>query len=254
MVTQSPSDQPSEPLILPPRLTLRHALFLDFDGTLVDIAQRPSAIAVPGDLPALLMRLQIFLGGAVAIVSGRPLADLVSYLAPADLDIIAEHGALVKRRGRPSPEPEVVWPDSWQIRLERFLHDHAGAELEYKTSSIAVHFRRAPDAHNEALQLLTTLREEAPGGAEILPAKMAFELKLTSVNKGKAIGDLMEEEPYRQRIPVFAGDDVTDEPGFAAVTAMGGIALPVDSVFAGEPRLLRDWLAREIGIKGEAAA
>jgi len=254
MVTQSPSDQSSEPLILPPRLTLRHALFLDFDGTLVDIAERPSAIVVPRDLPALLMRLQIFLGGAVAIVSGRPLVDLVSYLAPADLDIIAEHGASVKRRGKPVPEPEVIWPDSWQIRLERFLHDHPGTELEYKTSGITVHFRRAAEAQDEALRLLTTLMSEAPGGAEILPAKMAFELKLTPANKGKAIADLMEEEPYRQRIPIFAGDDVTDEPGFAVVKALGGVPLPMDKAFQSEPRRLRDWLASEIGIKGEAAA
>lgn len=254
MVTQSPSEQSSEPLPQPPRLTLRHALFLDFDGTLVDIAERPSAIVVPRDLPALLMRLQIFLGGAVAIVSGRPLVDLVSFLAPADLDIIAEHGALVKRRGKPVPDPEVVWPDSWQIRLERFLHSHPGTELEYKTSSVTLHFRRAADAHDEAFRLLTTLLSEAPGGAEILPAKMAFELKLTPVNKGRAIGDLMEQEPYRLRIPIFAGDDVTDEPGFAAVKALGGMALHVDEVFDGEPRLLRDWLAQEIGMKGDAAA
>jgi len=254
MVTQSPSDQPSEPLLLPPRLTLRHALFLDFDGTLVDIAERPNAIVVPPDLPALLMRLQIFLGGAVAIVSGRPLADLVSFLAPADLDIIAEHGALVKRRGKPAPEPEMVWPESWQVRLQRFLHEHPGTELEYKTSGITVHFRRAAEAEDEALRLLTTLLSEAPGGAEILPAKMALELKLTPANKGKAIADLMEEEPYRQRLPIFAGDDVTDEPGFAVARALGGVALPMDDAFQSEPRRLRDWLAAEIGIKGEAAA
>jgi trehalose 6-phosphate phosphatase len=254
MVTQSPSEQPSEQLILPPRLTLRHALFLDFDGTLVDIAERPSAIVVPCDLPALLMRLQIFLGGAVAIVSGRPLADLVSYLAPADLDIIAEHGALVKRRGKPVPEPEMVWPDSWRIPLERLLHDHPGTELEYKTSGITVHFRRAVEAQDEVSRLLDMLLSEAPGGAEILPAKMALELKLTPANKGKAIADLMEEEPYRRRIPIFAGDDVTDEPGFAAVKALGGVPLRMDKAFQSEPRGLRDWLASEIGIKGEAAA
>lgn len=237
-----------------PRLTLRHALFLDFDGTLVDIAERPSAIVVPRDLPALLMRLQIFLGGAVAIVSGRPLTDLVSFLAPADLDIIAEHGAVVKRRGKPVPEPEVIWPESWQILLERFLHDHPGTEVEYKTSGITVHFRRAAAAQDEASRLLSALMSEAPGGAEILPAKMAIELKLTPANKGKAIADLMEDEPYRRRIPIFAGDDVTDEPGFAVVKALGGVPLAMDKAFQSEPRGLRDWLASEIGIKGEAAA
>lgn len=254
MVTPSPSDQPSQAPPRPPRLTLRHALFLDFDGTLVDIAERPSAIDVPTDLPAMLMRLQIFLGGAVAIVSGRPLDDLLSYLGPADLDIIAEHGAVVKRRGKPAPAPEAVWPDSWRIRLRGFLGGHPGAEIEYKTSSIAVHFRLAPEAANEALRVLTALLSEAPAGAEILPAKMAFELKLSPVNKGQAITDLMKVEPYRRRIPVFAGDDVTDEPGFDAVKAMNGVALPVDRAFNGQPRLVRAWLAREIGINGEAAA
>lgn len=254
MVTQSPSDQLSQTLPKPPRLTLRHALFLDLDGTLIDIAERPSAIVVPRDLPALLMRLQIFLGGAVAIVSGRPLGDLLAYLAPADLDIIAEHGAVVKRRGKPAPTPEAIWPESWQNRLQSFLDDHPAAEIEYKTSSIALHFRREPDAANAASRLLNALVSEAPAGAEILPAKMAFELKLSPVNKGQAIIDLMKVEPYRRRIPVFAGDDVTDEPGFAAVQAMNGVALPVDRAFGGEPRLVRAWLAREIGIKGEAAA
>lgn len=254
MVTQSPSDQPSQTLHKPPRLTLRHALFLDLDGTLVEIAERPSAIVVPRDLPALLMRLQIFLGGAVAIVSGRPLGDLLSYLAPADLDIIAEHGAVVKRRGKPAPKPEAIWPGSWQDRLRNFLHDHPAAEVEYKTSGIALHYRRAPEAGNAAFQILTTLVSEAPAGAEILPAKMAYELKLSPVNKGQAIIDLMKVEPYRRRVPVFAGDDVTDEPGFAAVKAMNGVALPVDRAFGGEPRLVRAWLAREIGVTGEAAA
>ncbi|QIG49611.1 trehalose-phosphatase [Nordella sp. HKS 07] len=254
MVTQSPADQPSQTLLKPPRLTLRHALFLDLDGTLIDIAERPSAIVVPRDLPALLMRLQIFLGGAVAIVSGRPLGDLLVYLAPADLDIIAEHGAVVKRRGKPAPAPEAIWPESWQSRLQSFLDDHPAAEIEYKTSSIALHFRREPDAADAASRLLKDLVSEAPAGAEILPAKMAFELKLSPVNKGQAIIDLMKVEPYRRRIPVFAGDDVTDEPGFAAVRAMNGVALPVDRAFGGEPRLVRAWLAREIGIKGEAAA
>ena len=160
----------------------------------------------------------------------------------------------MKRRGKPAPAPEAIWPESWQSRLQSFLDDHPAAEIEYKTSSIALHFRREPDAADAASRLLNDLVSEAPAGAEILPAKMAFELKLSPVNKGQAIIDLMKVEPYRRRIPVFAGDDVTDEPGFAAVRAMNGVALPVDRAFGGEPRLVRAWLAREIGIKGEAAA
>lgn len=254
MVTQSPSKRSSEVRPSPPRLTLRHALFLDFDGTLIDIAESPSAITVPRDLPALLMRLQIFLGGAVAIVSGRPLADLVSYLAPADLDIIAEHGAVVKRRGTPAYQPQAIWPESWQARLAQFTADYPHAEVERKTYSIALHFRRAPEAEHDAFNLLTVLAGEATGGFDILPAKMAFELKLATMSKGKAITALMLEEPFRRRVPVFVGDDVTDEDGFAAVAAMGGMGLRVDEAFGGQPQNVRAWLAREIKTQGDAAA
>lgn len=254
MVTQSPSKRPVPANGKPPRLTSRHALFLDFDGTLIDIAESPSAIDVPRDLPALLMRLQIFLGGAVAIVSGRPLSDLQSYLAPADLDIIAEHGAVLKRRGASVSPPQSAWPDDWHSRIAQFLLDHPQAEVEHKAYSLALHFRRAPEAEHDALDLLNLLASETSGGFEILPAKMAFELKLATLSKGKAITDLMTREPYRRRVPVFAGDDVTDEDGFVAVKAMGGVALRVDNAFGGEPRRVRAWLARDIKTQGEAAA
>jgi trehalose 6-phosphate phosphatase len=200
------------------------------------------------------MRLQVLLGGAVAIVSGRPLADLLSYLAPADLDFVAEHGAVIKRRGSPAHPPQAAWPEAWDERLAQFLAGHPHAEVERKAYSIALHFRRAPQAEHDALNLLRVLASEASGGFEILPAKMAFELKLTTMSKGKAITELMSEEPFRRRIPVFAGDDVTDEDGYIAVKAMGGIALPVDEAFGGEPQRVRAWLAREIKTQGEAAA
>jgi trehalose 6-phosphate phosphatase len=254
MVTQSPSQRTAPPKVTPPRLTPRHALFLDFDGTLIDIAPSPSAITVPRELPALLMRLQILLGGAVAIVSGRPLADLKAYLAPADLDTVAEHGAVIKRRGGSAHPPQAAWPEAWNERLAQFLATHPHTEVERKAYSIALHFRRAPDAEHDALNLLRLFASEAPGGFEILPAKMAYELKLTTMSKGKAITELMSEDPFRRRVPVFAGDDVTDEDGFIAVKEMGGIPLRVDEFFGGEPRRVRAWLAREIKTRGEVAA
>ncbi|MGE3871762.1 MAG: trehalose-phosphatase [Parvibaculaceae bacterium] len=254
MVKQSPSQRAMPENVAPPRLTRRHALFLDFDGTIIDIAPSPSAVTVPRELPAVLMRLQILLGGAVAIVSGRPLTDLQSYLTPADLDIVAEHGAVIKRRGSAAHPPQAAWPDAWSERLAQFLAAHPDAEVERKAYSIALHFRRAPAAEHDALNLLRLFASEASGGFEILPAKMAFELKLTTMSKGKAITGLMSEEPFSRRVPVFAGDDVTDEDGFVAVEAMGGIALRVDEVFGGEPRRVRAWLAREIKTQGEAAA
>lgn len=254
MVTQSPSQDPVPKGIVLPRLTSRHALFLDFDGTLIDIAPSPHAIIVPSELPALLMRLKLLLGGAVAIVSGRPLADLQSYLAPADLDMVAEHGAVMRRRGSSAHSPQAAWPESWNERIAQFLAGHPGTEVEHKAYSIAVHFRRAPEAQHDALNLLRLFACEAPGGFEILPAKMAFELKLSTMSKGKAITELMSQEPFRRRVPVFAGDDVTDEDGFIAVTAMGGVALRVDEVFGGEPERVRAWLAREVKTRGGVAA
>ena len=104
------------------------------------------------------------------------------------------------------------------------------------------------------MNLLRLFASETSGGFEIIPAKMAFELKLSTMSKGKAITELMSEEPFRRRVPVFAGDDVTDEDGFIAVTAMGGVALRVDEVFGGEPARVRAWLAREIKTQGEVAA
>jgi trehalose 6-phosphate phosphatase len=98
------------------------------------------------------------------------------------------------------------------------------------------------------------LAKEAGEGFEILPAKMAFELKPAAMSKGKAITALMAEQPYSRRVPVFAGDDVTDEDGFVAVETMGGIALRVDTAFAGAPQKVRAWLAGEIGMQGVAAA
>ena len=200
------------------------------------------------------MRLQVLLGGAVAIVSGRPLSDLQHYLAPADLDLVAEHGAVIKRRGSAAQPPQAAWPESWQERLSRFLGDHPGTEVESKSYSIALHFRRAPEAEHDALNILRLFASEASGGFEILPAKMAFELKLTTMSKGKAITELMSDEPFRRRVPVFAGDDVTDEDGFIAVKAMGGVALRVEEAFSGEPARVRAWLAREIKTQGEVAA
>ena len=200
------------------------------------------------------MRLQLLLGGAFAIVSGRPLDDLQSYLAPADLDMVAEHGAVMRRRGSAAHSPQAAWPESWNERIAAFLAAHPGTEVERKAYSIALHFRRAPDAEHDALNLLSLFASEATGGFEILPAKMAFELKLSTMSKGKAITELMSQEPFRRRVPVFAGDDVTDEDGFIAVTAMGGVALRVDEVFGGEPKRVRAWLAREIKTQGEVAA
>lgn len=254
MVTQSPSQDPLPAGIVPPRLTSRHALFLDFDGTLIDIAPSPHAITVPPELPSVLMRLQLLLGGAVAIVSGRPLDDLQNYLAPADLDMVGEHGAIIKRRGSPAHPPQAAWPQSWNDRLTKFLTNHPGTEVERKAYSIALHFRRAPQAEHDALNLLRVFASEATGGFEILPAKMAFELKLSTMSKGKAITELMSEEPFLNRIPVFAGDDVTDEDGFIAVTEMGGVALRVEEAFGGDPGRVRAWLAREIKTQGVAAA
>ena len=161
---------------------------------------------------------------------------------------------MVKRRGGAAHPPQTAWPEFFEERLARFLAEHPGTEAERKAYSIALHFRRAPQAEHDALNLLRLLASEASEGFEILPAKMAYELKLTTMSKGKAITELMSEEPFRRRVPVFAGDDVTDEDGFIAVTAMGGIALRVEEAFFGEPQRVRDWLAREIKAQGEAAA
>jgi len=233
----------------PPRLP-RHppianpALFLDFDGTLVEIAERPDAVRVPEDLPGLLARLARGLEGAVAVVSGRPLRDLDAFL-PVGIAKAGDHGAAI----RPDPDAPplpcdlVAPPEGWIARAQPWVACFPGALIETKSHGFVLHFRQAGAGAGEAARaLLATMVEEAPDRFTLLQASMAWEIRPRGPSKATAVRALMQQGSFAGRVPVFIGDDVTDEEGMEAARALGGHGFRLQDAF-GRPAALRAWLA-----------
>jgi trehalose 6-phosphate phosphatase len=226
----------------PPEPSPDFALFLDFDGTLVDIASSPDLVVVPPDLPPLLLALRRTLAEAVAIVSGRPVRDLLHFLPEADITLVAEHGAVLRVAGADAIPATANWPAEWRRSLEHFARCWPGVEIEEKSFGVSVHFRGAPQAAQAVHDTTHALAKGSGGTFEVIAAKMAFELRRAGINKGTAVRNLMRLPVFKHRIPVFIGDDVTDHDGFAAAAELGGIALDVGSAFDNKPERVRDWL------------
>jgi trehalose 6-phosphate phosphatase len=226
-----------------PTAPAQAALFLDFDGTLVEIAERPDAVVVPPDLPGLLERLSAQLGGALAIVSGRPLLELDHFL-PVAIAKAGNHGAVL----RPVPDGPVEQPAlasppaAWRAKAGAFAEAFPGAFIEDKAHGFVLHFRQAPEAGPEGGMLLSSLVAEAPEDFALMPAHMAWEVTPRSVSKGTAVAYLMSRSPFAGRVPVFIGDDVTDEAGMAVAREAGGLGLRLQDSF-GTPGRFRAWLA-----------
>ena len=228
-------------------LTDRSALFLDFDGTLADLAPRPDAVVVPQDLPALLTALHERLNGALALVTGRAQADMERLLGALRLPAAFEHGAV----RRPANGPMAVAPstplDRCLAAAQGLLARHQGLLLEHKRTSLALHFRLAPELEALCVNTLDEAVQSEPG-LQLLRGKAVVEIKSALVNKGTAIRAFINEAPFAGRMPVFAGDDVTDEAGFEAVQSLGGAGIKVgmgDSVALHrlpDPHSLRAWL------------
>ena len=209
-----------------PTLTTAPALFLDFDGTLTELAPRPEAVRVASGLVPTLSSLHTQLGGALAIVSGRPEVDIDGFLAPLRLPLASEHGAhyrlgdtSVPATSRPALEPVLQAAQDLAAR-------HPGLLVETKRASLALHYRLAPQLESLCHETLTHAMRHVEG-VELLRGKCVFEVKPRGVHKGQAIADFMTQAPFAGRTPVFIGDDVTDEAGFAAVQALGGWGIKV---------------------------
>jgi trehalose 6-phosphate phosphatase len=229
------------------------ALFLDIDGTLLDLAPTPTSVRVPRALVESLTRADRKLDGALALVSGRAIDEIDHLFEPLRLRASGVHGAQI--RLHPDTPAQVVGaastlPDSLAASVQEAVRHFPGILIENKRFSLAVHYRLNPQA---ARWLRVTLQEliaaAPPGDIEIEEAHSAFELKSPKYDKGKAIALFLSEEPFRGRTPVFVGDDTTDEAGFAEVTARGGWAYSVGqrrpgvTGFFDSPGIVRDWLA-----------
>ena len=205
------------------------ALFLDFDGTLVDIAERPEAVVVDPGLPALLHRLRERCGGALAIVTGRAVSVIEAFLPGLDLDICGLHGLERRVGGRLQRVEPIDLPllraavPTLAARLSRI----PGVLIEDKGESVALHWRLAPEAAPQVREAAYSALRDLGPNFRLQDGKAVVEIVPEASGKGRAVEALLMAPPYRGRRPVFAGDDVTDENGFRAVEPRGGLSVKI---------------------------
>ena len=230
------------PIELPP--LFRCAFLLDLDGTLLDIAPAPDQVVIPPGLPDDLRRLRTLCGDALAIVTGRPIAQIDLLLPDIPFAVAGEHGAAI--RHCPGGNVQHVnlpnLPPHWLPAASSLASQHPGAMLEPKSHGLVLHYRAAPQAGQALQARLQNFLAETPGAYVLLPAKMAWEIRPAGIDKGTALRSLMQHPPFQGRTPVFAGDDVTDQDGIAEARAQGGLGLFVPESF-GTPSAVRSWIA-----------
>jgi trehalose 6-phosphate phosphatase len=245
------------PAVLSPSET---AYFFDFDGTLVELAPTPDGVLVQPRVIDLLSALRHQTNGAVAIVSGRGIDSIDSFLGLPDLPIAGLHGA--ERRDANGDTQRVGFNDERLLRMEQDLAEvvrlNPGMLLEIKGAAVALHYRNAPDREPVARAATTRLVADYPGAYVLQPGKMVYEIKPKDVDKGRALRAFLGEPPFAGRKPVFAGDDLTDEKGFAVVNEYGGLSIKVgggDTIAKSRiesVNALVQWLASIVAAGGRA--
>lgn len=208
-------------------LAARHpvALFLDFDGTLVDIAETPDGIQVPGDLACRLEALAAHLGGRLALISGRARADIRGHLGDIAIVTVGSHGA---EFGGDAADSSAL-SETTATALAALSAQWPGLLVETKPHGLAIHYRQEPDAAPTVLSLMNDIA--AREGLAVRRGKMVVEIGPAGANKGAAVVRLMAQPPYAGATPIFIGDDITDEDGFTAVADAGG-----HGILVGPPR------------------
>ena len=228
------------------------ALFLDFDGTLVELADTPDAVRVSAELRDVLRRLFAKLDGRVAIISGRPAAQIGDLFGQVEFAISGSHGVeLVHADGRREVAERPAALDEILADANAFAAARPGVLIENKPLGVAIHYRQAPDVGAEAIAL--AMRLAAAHQVALQPGKMMAELRVGGGDKGSALRRLMEEPAMAGARPVFLGDDVTDEPGMAAAAALGGAGVLVGAARETAARYRLDGVA-EVLAWLEAAA
>lgn len=206
------------------------ALFLDFDGTLVELAETPDSIQVATELGPMLRRLRRRLDGRLAIVSGRSLADLERHVPLSGIAFSGSHGLeLQLADGTRLPLSAPIGLDDVREQVERFAADSGGLIVEEKPAGIALHYRTAPDQADRAEAFMAALAKKR--GFSVQKGNMVVELRPDGATKGDALKAFMSEPEFADARPVFVGDDLTDEHAFAAAALLGGAG-----VLVGAPR------------------
>jgi trehalose 6-phosphate phosphatase len=237
------------------------AILLDIDGTILDIAPAPQEVWVPPTLRQTLSRLQELTGGALALVSGRELADIDLIFAPLQLAAIGGHGAELRPVAGTEPRRRV---GSLSAELKRKLAALTelgpGILVEDKGYSLALHYRLAPNQGPRLRAAIAAVcARTEPDAVDILPGKQVFEVKPAGVSKAVAVRELMNYPPFNNRHPIFIGDDATDEPVFSVIPEFGGMGFSVGRIVPGvdghfdKPEDVRSWLARIVADRGDVA-
>lgn len=224
------------------------ALFFDFDGTLVELAPQPDAVQLHADTPRLLSQLNALLGGALAVVSGRAVAEIDRQLHPLKFCVAGVHGA--ERRGADGyiRRVAVAGLQKAAALVEALVSQHPGLLMETKPGAIALHYRQAPELEDECLAVMTRALQLVEG-MTLMRGKKVVEMKPRRAGKGLAVSSFLEERPFRMRRPWYFGDDVTDESAFEVVQALGGVAVKVGEGETlalhrlSDPDSLRRWMA-----------
>ena len=230
------------------------ALFLDVDGTLVDIEDHPGDVRADAALIALLVDLAERLDGALSLISGRSIAEIDRIFAPAKFPSAGSHGTELRFDGNAVISALPDFPAAFLQRARRFADEHDGLLVEKKSAGLALHYRRAPRLETACREFVAGLMGELGPDFRLIDGKMVLEIAPRSHHKGEAIRELLQHDPFRGRRPVFVGDDVTDEDGFRVVNELGGLSIRVGDGRESAARYVlhdvasvRDWLRSVAG-------
>ena len=226
------------------------ALFLDVDGTLLDIQDDPAAVRANATLIELLVKLEQRLDGALSLISGRSVADIDRVFAPAKFPAAGAHGVELRiRDGEDARQAGMRLPDGLFEKAEDFVSERPGLLVERKHAGLALHYRRAPELESVCRDFIAELMRGLGDDFRLIDGKMVLELAPRDHHKGEAIREMLQHEPFAGRRPIFVGDDVTDEDGFHVVNELGGVSIRVGAGTATAARCalgtvsdVHDWL------------
>ncbi len=206
----------------------RYCVFLDFDGTLVQIQDRPDDVRVEASTLRFIERLQGKVGGAFALISGRDIDVVDRLLHPLVTPVAGVHG--LQRRDAEgqlhSPVIDQRIVEAIATDIEAAFNEEPSIIIEKKTGAVALHYRLRPDFETRCLALAETIVRNQPE-LHLIKGKMVCEIRINGNDKAAVIEAFLAERPFKGRIPIFAGDDATDESGFAAVNAGGGVSIKI---------------------------